>query len=112
MRGHCDAVVVRVPTYYNVAQFCRRMTKGNSATNRPLPFMFQMGPKALLLIVCFPPVPGRQSNLKFGDTKLDQLIAKWKELDPKAKRYKGKFFDFECSKGKGDFVRFGAWHGV
>jgi hypothetical protein len=112
VRDHCDAVVARVPKFYDVASFCRKMTKDGGATDRPLPFLFQLGSKATLLVVCFPPETGKKSGLQFGDVKLDLLIAKWKELDPKAKRYKAKFFDFECSKGHGDFVRFGAWHGV
>ena len=111
--GCCACVVARVPTQYDALGFCRTLTSdqwNDGAKERPLPFKFQLGPKANLLIACFPPRSHAEKAepLVFGDKALDALIQSWRALDAKSKVFKAKFFDYECD----DWVRLGAWHGV
>ena len=79
-------VALRLPVNYDVTSLAADMVTlemSNESGSRPLPFRLNLGTKALMLIVAFPPYLGStcSSSLLFGDKRLDELIRVIHEFD-------------------------------
>jgi len=119
LRFRCKMVALRLPLNYDIASLAASMVDPemeNESGHRPLPFQVKLGAKTVLLIIAFPEyrTSSARSNLSFGDQRLDDLVAAARKFDKSVLKKKGKakFWDFEASGGKGDWIRLGAWHGL
>ena len=109
-------VAIRLPINYNVDGLARLLVEPGAvpATNgdmneRPLPYLFKLGPKAFLLVVCFTPQESSATNINFGLRCLDEITWALAVRDKSVWRLEQgpKFWDFDA----GRWIRSRDWKG-
>ena len=119
----CSVCTARVPSHYDVTNFAKQVIKysvdnnnkltynrnGKKYIEMPLIFRMNIGTKAILLIVIYPPSSVNNNKLlNFGIKCLDTIVKQLYLCDKKGKKLKQKFYDWDVNR----WIRLGAWHGV
>ena len=96
----------RLPLRHSCASF---FFNGKKYIEMPLIFRMNIGTKAILLIVIYPPSSVNNNKLlNFGIKCLDTIVKQLYLCDKKGKKLKQKFYDWDVNR----WIRLGAWHGV
>eukprot|EP00947_MAST-08B_sp_MAST-8B-sp1_P000721 g721.t1 len=113
LAGRCDACCLRLPNQVDLDAIAAELVAPGAlppgpggVDDRPLPFRMQLGSKATLLVVCFPPRPG--AKLVFGNGALDKAMGNLAAFDKRwTREHHPKFFDFEARA----WIRANTWKG-